>query len=481
MDQASLPLIEALDAYRRKNPAYFRIPGHRGARGVNPVLVERFGADVFSYDLTETPLTDDLHLPEGVIAAAQALAAEAFGAERSFFLVNGTTCGVEAMILSAVDPGETILVARNAHKSALMGVILAGARPAWLMPDTLTPWDLSGAVTPAAVEQALVEHPGARAVLLVSPTYYGLCADVAGIAAVCHRYAAVLLVDEAHGAHLCFSDALPPGALSQGADLCTQSIHKTAGSFTQSSMLHLRSARIDPARVARALQLVQSTSPSYLLMASLDAARQELALRGEGAAARALTLARGAAACLAQYPGVSVLGRAVVGQAGIAALDETRLTFTACARGLTGIALQRRLFELGVDTELADHRNVMALVTGGNTDEDLKRLCDAVRAATARPAGAPLHPVPPLPAFPPQAMPPREAFFAASRAVCWTASIGCVAAESVAPYPPGIPILCPGEVVTEEIVRYVDGCRRDGIPLHGLSDQTLTTIRVVAT
>lgn len=479
MDQNRLPLVAALDDYVNLNPAYFRIPGHRGARGINPALRGRFGETVFGYDLSETPLTDDLHRPTGAIAEAQALAADAFGADESFFLVNGTTCGVEAMVLAAAGEGETILLSRGAHKSALMGTILSGARPVWLEPETLAPWGLSAGLTPETVEAGFRAHPEAKALLLVSPTYYGLCSDLAAIAAVCRRYGALLLVDEAHGAHLRFSGELPPCALEQGADACAQSIHKAAGALTQSSMLHLRGGGLDGARVKTALRLLQSTSPSYLLMASLDAARQELALRGAAAAHLALGLARGAAAELAALPGVRVLGREAVGQAGVAALDETRLTFSAFDRGLTGLRLQELLFERGVDTELADHRNVMALFTGGNTADDVRRLVDAMRAVTALPAQPPCADALPLPPVPPQRMTPRQAFFAESCAVPRERALGCTAAEALIPYPPGIPALCPGETVTAEVLDYIDICLRDGVPLHGPADGTLGTLRVI--
>jgi arginine decarboxylase len=444
---------------------------------VNPALVQRFGESVFRYDLSETPLTDDLHQPTGPIAAAQKLAAEAFGADHSYFLVNGTTCGVEAMVMAAARAGETILIARNAHKSALMGTILSGARPVWLTPETLEPWGLSACVTPETVERGFHDYPEAKAVLLVSPTYNGLCSDLAAIAEICHRHHALLLVDEAHGAHLYFSDELPAGALAQGADLCAQSIHKAAGAFTQSSMLHVRAGRVDLARVTSALHLVQSTSPSYLLMASLDAARQELALHGQESAAAALSLARAGRRALREMPGVQTLEPDVVGQAGIAALDETRLTFTACDHGLTGLQLQERLFATGVDTELADHRNVMALLTGGNTERDVTRLCEAMRQIAALPTGT-IPQALPLPEPPMQVETPQQAYFGASQAVPLTASAGKIAAEMLVPYPPGIPILCPGEQVTEEIVRYAQLCRRDGVELHGPADQTLQTIRV---
>ena len=258
MDQNRMPLVEALQQFREEAPAYFRIPGHRFERGLDEALN---GASLAAYDLSEAEGLDDLHHAEGVIAEAQRLAAETWKAKKTFFLVNGTTCGNEAMVLSSVKEGEKIIVPRNVHKSVLMGLILSGATPVYVMPEYSTKWQMWGGVTPETIEKAFAETPDAKAVLLVSPTYYGLCSDLQAIAEICHCHNAALLVDEAHGSHLYFSEQLPLGALESGADACAQSIHKTAGSFTQSSFLSLGSGRLDEARVAANLQMVQSTSP----------------------------------------------------------------------------------------------------------------------------------------------------------------------------------------------------------------------------
>ena len=222
-EQIKTPLLDALTAYRNQSPAYFRIPGHRYERGISPRWLEQVGGAIFGYDLSEAEGLDDLHNPQGVIREAQELAAEAFGADHTYFLVNGTTCGNEAMILSTVWEGETILVPRNAHKSILMGLILSGAKPAWLMPQLLDN-GLVGGVTPESVEEAFQRHPQAKGVLLVSPTYYGLCSDLQTIGEICHRRGALLLVDEAHGAHLSFSSKLPLGALQQGVSIRWQGL-----------------------------------------------------------------------------------------------------------------------------------------------------------------------------------------------------------------------------------------------------------------
>lgn len=314
MDQNRMPLVEALQQFREEAPAYFRIPGHRFERGLDETLN---GVSLAAYDLSEAEGLDDLHHAEGVIAEAQKLAAETWKAKKTFFLVNGTTCGNEAMVLSSVKEGEKIIVPRNVHKSVLMGLILSGATPVYVMPEYSTKWQMWGGVTPETIEKAFAETPDAKAVLLVSPTYYGLCSDLQAIAEICHCHNAALLVDEAHGSHLYFSEQLPLGALESGADACAQSIHKTAGSFTQSSFLSLGSGRLDEARVAANLQMVQSTSPSYLLMASLDAARRGMALHGKERMERALELGQRARQELAKIKGIEVLGTEMEGTCGM--------------------------------------------------------------------------------------------------------------------------------------------------------------------
>ncbi|MDE6991262.1 MAG: aminotransferase class I/II-fold pyridoxal phosphate-dependent enzyme [Lachnospiraceae bacterium] len=229
MEQSRTPLLQAVTDLIETDPAYFRVPGHRLEKGICPRWTDRVGTRIFAYDVTETPLTDDLHSPEGAIGEAQRLLSALYGADRSFFLVNGSTCGNEAMILSAALEGERIMIARNAHKSALMGLILSGAKPVYVLPEVIGGWAIQGEITAASVRRGFEEHPDCRALFLVSPSYYGVCSDLEAIAEICHAHKALLLVDEAHGGHLYFHDRLPMGALRAGADVCVQSMHKVAG------------------------------------------------------------------------------------------------------------------------------------------------------------------------------------------------------------------------------------------------------------
>ncbi|WP_230397577.1 aminotransferase class I/II-fold pyridoxal phosphate-dependent enzyme [Novisyntrophococcus fermenticellae] len=483
MNQAEAPLLDALLEFGNSNPAYFRIPAHRFEEGVNPRLLKAFGKGVFRCDLSEAEGLDDLHQAGGVIQKAQKLAAQLWGARETFFLVNGTTCGNEAMMLSTAGPGDKVLVPRNAHKSILMGLIMSGAEPCYVMPCYDQRWNLWGSVAPGAVREKLEqEGRGCKAVFLVSPTYYGVCSDLKTIGEICHTHEAVLCVDEAHGSHLYFSEHLPKGALQQGADLCAQSIHKTTGSMTQSSLLQIGSNRVDRDLVASNLQMVQSTSPSYVLMASLDGARQELALHGESMMERALELADTARKRLREISGIQVLDREDYKDQAVYDLDPLRLTFSARELGISGYRMQELLFRRsGISTELADEENLVCVITFGNTEQDVGRLVTAVRAIAGDQM---LHGKREAYgnwdfSLPDKVLNPREAYFHKKISVDWEGAVGKVAGEMLVPYPPGIPLVYPGELISREIWQQVEDCRIRGLSIHGPSDPGLNKIQII--
>ncbi|XTZ20125.1 MAG: aminotransferase class I/II-fold pyridoxal phosphate-dependent enzyme, partial [cyanobacterium endosymbiont of Rhopalodia fuxianensis] len=279
--QSKIPLVDALRTSIAQKNVAFHAPGHKQGQGIPQSLEKLLGKTVFTADLPELPELDNLFAPSGVIQKAQELAAEAFGAENTWFLVNGSTCGIVAAILATCNPGDKIILPRNIHQSAIAGLILSGAVPIFLNPYYDPLWDLSYSITPNSLKQVLEENSDVKAVMIVYPTYHGICGDIKSIAELTHRQGIPLLVDEAHGGHFTFHQDLPPCALSMGADLTVQSTHKVLGAMTQAAMLHLQGTRIDPQKISRALQLIESTSPSYLLLASLDAARQQMALHGK--------------------------------------------------------------------------------------------------------------------------------------------------------------------------------------------------------
>lgn len=497
MDQNKTPLLDAVSSFIETKPAYFRIPGHRLGKGISSRWTDKVGTDIFSYDVTETPFTDDLHQPEGVIREAQELLCHLYGADQSFFLVNGSTCGNEAMILSAAMEGEKIMIARNAHKSAMMGLILSGAEPLYIMPELIPKWNLPGPITAHEVQTCFETHPDCRALFLVSPSYYGICSDLPEIAAICHEHGALLLVDEAHGGHLYFHDQLPIGALQAGADMCVQSMHKVAGALTQSSVLHIKSHGINEqalAKVAENLHLVQSTSPNYLLMASLDCARYDLARNGRQMMEKTLALAADARYEIQQIPGFRCMDydnsttKKLTSVSEKHPLDMTRLVISARDLGLTGFALDAILFEkYAVNMELSDYENVLAIVTYANEKSDLDRLIHACRDISRTHIEHSYEKklltntgIPVLPNLPQQVLTPRQAYFSKKETICWQDAVGNISGQMIAPYPPGIPIIYPGERISRETWEYIERFRKDGRHMHGTDkDRQLDCLKII--
>lgn len=480
LDQKKAPLVDALKQYEKNRPAYFCIPGHRFERGVSERWLSQEECAVLKYDLTEVDGLDDLHQPSGVIKESQELMADLFQVKHSYFLVNGTTCGNEAMLLSVLKEGDHVLVPRNVHKSVLEGLILCGAKPVYFLPEWLETEGISGGVNPDVIEKAIKQDQKIKAVFLVNPTYYGVFSDLRKIADICHRNQVVLLVDEAHGGHVYFSNRLPEGALSCGADMCAQSFHKVTGSLTQSSVLHMASDRASRAKVEAALKLVQSTSPSYLLMASLDAARYELASHGQEMMEQALGLANGAREKINHIQGMHCLTKQdVIGKSRVFDLDETRLVIRCDY--LTGYELQQKLKqEHNVELELADFKNVLAIITYANEQEEINQLVEGLKAISRKYSRQEMClPEVKMPVIPEMVISPREAFFSETETVFWENAQGKIAGELIAPYPPGIPLVCPGERLTKEICEAVEQYRSMGCHFHGPEDEGLLHFKII--
>ncbi|MFN6538746.1 MAG: aminotransferase class I/II-fold pyridoxal phosphate-dependent enzyme [Nostoc sp. EkiNYC01] len=490
LNQDQTPLLDALKANAARPHAPFYTPGHKQGKGISQPLANLLGKAVFGADLTELADLDNLFAPQGVIQKAQQLAAEAFGASQTWFLVNGSTCGVEAAILATCGTGDKIILPRNVHSSAIAALILSGAIPIFLNPEYDSVLDIAHSITPNAVESALQQHPDAKAVLTVYPTYYGVCGDLRAIANITHQYNIPLLVDEAHGAHFSFHPELPTPALAAGADLTVQSIHKVLGAMTQASMLHIQGERIDGDRISKALQLLQSTSPSYVLLASLDAARQQMALHGKMLMSQTLQLAEEARTKISQLPGLSVLSPpfqgGLGGSPGFVALDKTRLTVTVSNLGLTGFAVDEILDEkFAVTAEFASLQHLSFIISLGNTPADIQQLVQSFTtlAKEYRPTTATiknyiwqdftitldtnLH------------LSPREAFFAPSETLLLAKTGDRICAEIVCPYPPGIPVLMPGEVITKPVLDYLQQIQMMGGFISGCNDTSLQTLKVV--
>jgi arginine/lysine/ornithine decarboxylase len=486
MDQNKTPLYDAVLNYIGKKRTPFFVPSHKYGRAIQPKWKAYVGEEIFKMDLCELDGLDDLHNAEGVIAEAQALASDAWGANQTFFLINGTSSGIIAAISSLVGPGEKIIVPRNAHKSVVSGLVLSGAIPVYAMPDIWQEKGLVGGMSTSEVDRLLDENLDAKAVFAVSPSYHGICSDLQRIADLAHSHGAVLIADEAHGNHVYFHERLPDGALTLGADISCQSTHKMSGSLTQSSMLHVHTNLVDIAKLRANLMLVQSTSPSYLLMTSLDLARSYIATAGHHIFEELLPLIEDAKQRLRDIAGIEVLDSNLIGEHSIFDYEPTRIVLSARMLGIEGYELYETLMErYGVEAEFGDYFYVVCVLGLGTAKSDLKRLTDAVRDIVERHllAGRNTEALTwkeALPPLPPMAVTPREAHFAERVRVPWAEARGRVSAELIAPYPPGIPAVCPGEIITDELWEYLSILRAAGRHMQGPSDNTLETVNVIA-
>lgn len=495
-------------AYGEAGVLAFHTPGHKQGLGAHALLRELVTEAGLREEVSLMEELDDLHEPTGCIEEAQDLAAGLYGADAAFFAVNGTTGAIHAMLVAALSPGDAVLVPRNVHRSVFGGLVLADAHPVYIEPIVDEALGIAHGLSTEAVREACRLHPEAKALLLVSPTYYGVASDVRAIAEIVHAAGMALLVDEAHGAHLAFSDDLPESAIAAGADLVAQSTHKLLGAMTQASLLLLREGRIEKERVERAMSLLTSTSPNYLLLASLDIARLQMAEAGAAHLVRAVRLARKLRSEVNAMPGLFSFGEERMGGAGAFALDPLKLTVTVTGLGLTGAEAAHILrHEHKIEAELFDAQNVLFLLTYADTEESAGRLLAALRSlaqsrtaqaappaaaavASAVPDGGKAQAVVPdggkaqaavrLPAAPPVAIPPREAFYRRSVPCRLREAAGRIAAETIAFYPPGIPVICTGEVFTAEVCRYIEAMAAAGLKVTGASDTSLRTLRVVA-
>ncbi len=474
-----MPLLEAMLDYKHEDVYPLHTPGHKGGRGMERLLRNELGAGA-QLDVSLMSELDDIHEPETYIKKAQELAAQTYGSDACFWAVNGTSQAIHAMLLTALNPGEKLLLPRNAHRSVAGGLVLGGIEVTYMQPEFNEAFGLQMQVTPQAVEQALSEDSSIKAVLLTSPNYYGVAADLRAIAQICHAHGAVLLVDEAHGPHLGFSELLPPSALQCGADACAQSTHKILGAMTQCSMLHVQGERLDVQRAADVMSILTTTSPNYLLMASLDAARAQVQAYGRQMAEAAVCAAQKLRKLCAAHTGLRVLEAADC--AGLR-LDTTKVTVNFSAWGYTGVEVGDALRAARIAVELVDASNVLFLVTyADNTtdyDEALARI-DAVLCELEAHKRTPQKLLAAQAAPQTQAvLPLRDVFYSTKNSVPLAQAVGKICGEQVSFYPPGIPVLLPGELVTEQIVAYCQAQKALGLPVSGSADSSLRTLRIV--
>ncbi len=473
----NVPIAEATDKYIGEELTAFHTPGHKQGKGAHKLLKHYLTDDGLKADVSLTDELDDLHRPTGSIKEAQKAAAKLYGAKSAFFSINGTTGAIHAMFMAALKPGDTVIMPRNIHRSVFGAMALVGVTPVYVVPDIFE--GIMAGVSLASIEKAVSEHPDAKAIFLVSPNYYGMCTYVKEIAEIAHAHNMMLLVDEAHGAHLKFSSKLPEQALDLGADMSAVSTHKLLGSLTGTSML-LLGKNADESGVHRAMSMLTTTSPNQIMLASLDIARMQ-AEENFAAFSNAADLANELRRIVNEIRGLSSFGKEAVGKKSIADLDVTKITINTRALGISGMETAKMLRERGVVCELADPYHVLLLISYADTMKDAHAAIMALMDVANNYNGDKMYTLaaPRLPA--PQAeLNPREAFFAASQAVSFARCVGRIAAEEVTVYPPGIPVVLPGEIITKEISEYITEVKAAGFKITGPFDSTLRKIRVVA-
>ncbi|WP_392486652.1 aminotransferase class I/II-fold pyridoxal phosphate-dependent enzyme [Haloimpatiens sp. FM7315] len=482
LNQHETPLFEALMEYVNRNTLPFHVPGHKKGQGMDETFKNFMGENPFKIDVTVFKLVDSLHHPSGPIKKAQELAADAYGAEASFFSIHGTSGAIQAMILSVVGAGDKILVPRNVHKSVTSGIILSGAHPLYMQPEIDKELGIAHGVSPETVEKALKENPDAKAVLIINPTYYGVATDIKKICDIVHSYDIPLIVDEAHGPHLGFNDKLPISSIEAGADMCAQSTHKIIGALTQASLLHVNSSRIDTARVQQVLNLLQTTSPSYILMASLDCARRQIATKGKELLDETIELSNYVREEINKIPGFKCFGEEILGTSGAYSFDPTKITITCKDLGITGYELDSMLADkYHIQMELSDFYNTLAVGSFGDTKEGMDKLLCALKDISKDLYGKCHKKMNflDIPSIPEEIIIPREAFNSSKVSVPLNDSIGEISGEFLLAYPPGIPVLCPGEIITKEIVNYVSQLKETGLYVQGTEDPKVEHIKVV--
>ena len=472
------PIVAAMQKYSSDAVTPFHTPGHKQGRGAHELLRKLLTAEGLRQEVSLMEELDDLHEPHACIAEAQKLAAKLWHADDCLFMVNGTTSAVQAMIFGTLKAGDLVMIPRNAHRSVIAGLILSGATPIFLPVEFDAEFCLPLNVSTTTIERAIEKFPQAKAVPLVSPNYYGVAADLPKIAELVHAAGMLLLVDEAHGAHLQFSAELPTSATDSGADLAAQSTHKILGSLTQSSMLMIRRGLVDVERVKRAASLLQTTSPNQLLLASLDIARLQMETDGRRLIQSAVELSKNLRGRIKKIHGLKTFD-AVKNFS----LDVTKVTVNVAGTGLTGWEAEEILRrELKVQCELSDAANLLFLITFADSDATITALVDALKNLPHRPPKT--YHLPLITCHLPlitchlsiATLSPRETFYAPAEVVSLREAVGRICAEEVTFYPPGIPLLMPGEKISAQTV---DLIRQSGGRVIGANDSTLATIKVV--
>lgn len=480
IDQNSTPLFDAVKKYIQDEVIPFHVPGHKHGRGISE-LTEYVGERILKMDVNGMKDLDFFNNPTGVILEAEKLFAEAFGAYEAFFLVNGTTSGIQAMIMSSCKPDDEIILPRNAHKSAISGIILSGAVPVYVEPEINKEIGIANGVSVEKVKEAIESHPNAKAVFLVNPTYYGFTSDIKSIVEIAHKHNMLVLVDEAHGAHMYFHEDFPSTAMKQCADMCAISMHKTGGSLTQSSALLIgNNNKFFSEKVKRILDLIFTSSASYLLMCSLDIARKQMAIKGRELLQNTLDIVRWLRNEINKIDGLYSFGKELIDYSGCYDFDETKLGINVRRLGYTGYEMETKLREeYNIQVELADLNNILAIISIGDRIEDINILINSLRDISLKCEIKEYNILNLIPSYSKTVISPREAYYLEKELVPLSKSAGRVAGEMITVYPPGIPVICMGEIITKEIIEYIIILKNENCELQGTVDSSVNYIQVL--
>lgn len=477
--QNKAPIMEALQQLKRARIVPFDVPGHKRGRG-NPELTEFLGEQCMSVDVNSMKPLDNLCHPVSVIREAELLAADAFGCANAFFMVGGTTSSVQSMILSVCKAGEKIILPRNVHRSVINALVLCGGIPVYVNPLIHQRLGIPLGMPLREVESAILQNPDAKAVLVNNPTYYGICSNLSAITELAHRHGMLVLADEAHGAHLYFGEDLPLNAMAAGADLSAVSMHKSGGSLTQSSFLLARDS-VNKNHVRQIVNLTQTTSGSYLLMASLDVSRKNLALNGAAIFRQVTNMAQYAREEINRIGDYYAFSKELADKDAFFDFDTAKLSIHTLETGLAGKEVHDLLRdEYDIQIEFGDLANILAYLSAGDRQRDLERLVSALSEIRRRHKKDKAGMLRQEYVVPRVMEAPQAAFYAPKETVPFSGGAGRVCSEFVMCYPPGIPILAPGELITPEIIEHIEYAKDKGCLLTGAEDPTIETIRVIA-
>ncbi|MBE3578398.1 MAG: aminotransferase class I/II-fold pyridoxal phosphate-dependent enzyme [Caldanaerobacter subterraneus] len=471
----STPLYDALMEYVKKETVPFHMPGHKQGR----VLPKEYIENLAKIDLTEVPGLDNLHNPDGPILEAEKLAAKAFGSKQAFFLVNGSTGGIYAAMYAVLNPTDKVLVMRNSHKSVYNGVVLTQSIPVYLLPEIDYENGIAMGIDVEKLEEVLQKERDVKAVVVTHPNYYGFCSDIEKIVDIVHKYGKILIVDEAHGAHFPFSNNLPKTSIKAGADIVVHSLHKTLTSFTQTSILHLNSDRVDVDRLKYSLSLFQSTSPSYILMSSIDMAREYMEKEGKKRLEEVIQLALYVRREIDKMEGIRCLGEDIVGRYGIVDFDVTKLTISVKNLGIEGPEAEDFLRrECNIQVEMSDVYNILAMVTVGDDEKRVKMLLEGLKKLSKNRKRVKFGDRILFPSLPEMELTPSEAVRKKKVRVPFEKAEGAISADFVTPYPPGVPLICPGERIEKDMVKYIEVLYNKGTKVLGIQDNLLSVCEI---